>query len=290
MELSLNHVGILTQDLEGSIAFYREKLGMKVAARFFQEGALDIALLRDGLASTRFSIEFIGPPFTGWRADLFAKLGPTLDHVAFLVDDVDAWHGELRRQGVKFLETPQSFLTDRRMSFQDPSGIVVEMMTHLDSADASLPAPEAVTGQGNEYRLDHVSMVGWDLDVEERFYVVSLGLTKLFERRKNGGGYIFLAYPLHRLDEGRYAANLEVMGPPLWEREEIFLAERGPGVDHVCFVVDDVDAAHEQLASDGVPFTYEPVDFGANRIAYFKDPNGVDLELELPIRRRSLSA
>ena len=43
MNLELNHINILTGDMEESLAFYQEKLGMKVAARYFQEGVFDLA-------------------------------------------------------------------------------------------------------------------------------------------------------------------------------------------------------------------------------------------------------
>ena len=97
-------------------------------------------------------------------------------------------------------------------------------------------------------------------------------------------------YRLHHISiTCREAPTLELMGPPgLWEREQAFLNIYGPGIDHLCFIVDDVDEAYEELVSRGVEFDVEPMDYEGNRLAFFKDPNGVDLELMLPMPRERL--
>ena len=58
------------------------------------------------------------------------------------------------------------------------------------------------------------------------------------------------------------------------------------GIGHLCFQVDDIDAAYERLHKNGVPFISTPVriptshkDVGGVRFCYFKDPDGVLLEL-----------
>ena len=91
-------------------------------------------------------------------------------------------------------------------------------------------------------------------------------------------------------DRNREAVTLEIMGPEAkWEREQTFLAEHGPGLDHLCFVVEDVDVAYQDLVARGVGFDYPPEDAGTNRLAFFQDPNGVDIELMLSIPRSRLS-
>jgi catechol 2,3-dioxygenase-like lactoylglutathione lyase family enzyme len=52
-----------------------------------------------------------------------------------------------------------------------------------------------------------------------------------------------------------------------------------PGLCHFGFVVDDVDAAHEELTGADVDFFMPPDRFGDLKIAFFHDPAGVRVEL-----------
>jgi catechol 2,3-dioxygenase-like lactoylglutathione lyase family enzyme len=52
-----------------------------------------------------------------------------------------------------------------------------------------------------------------------------------------------------------------------------------PGFLHFGYVVADVDAAAADLAADGIPFVMEPTDFGPLRVAFFRSPGGVRIEL-----------
>ena len=60
------------------------------------------------------------------------------------------------------------------------------------------------------------------------------------------------------------------------------------GVVHVCFEVDSVQAVHDELVAEGVafnapPMTLEEGDLAGHTFAYFRDPDGIQLELfELP--------
>jgi catechol 2,3-dioxygenase-like lactoylglutathione lyase family enzyme len=59
------------------------------------------------------------------------------------------------------------------------------------------------------------------------------------------------------------------------------------GVAHLSFVVGDIGAEYQRLAGNGVEFISAPVDIseGMNkggRACYFKDPDGITLELFQP--------
>ncbi|MBM4256025.1 MAG: VOC family protein [Deltaproteobacteria bacterium] len=56
------------------------------------------------------------------------------------------------------------------------------------------------------------------------------------------------------------------------------LAQNPPGIDHISFVVEDVDAIYQDLKAKGVAFNGEPADqeWGA-RLAGLKDPDGNNL-------------
>jgi glyoxylase I family protein len=64
-------------------------------------------------------------------------------------------------------------------------------------------------------------------------------------------------------------------------------AGRSGGWGHVAFEVEDVDATYAELTRAGVPFHVAPKDFpeGAPvaRIAFFRDPDGNELQLTQPL-------
>lgn len=90
--------------------------------------------------------------------------------------------------------------------------------------------------------------------------------------------------------------------PGSWQRGEtatfmvgevkVFLHRRGepspdfpPDQDHIALFVEDVDAESEALRRQGVPAETGPRDFYWGRSAYFRDPDGRQVELHRPDRR-----
>ncbi|HHX44452.1 MAG TPA: hypothetical protein GX714_10765 [Chloroflexi bacterium] len=51
------------------------------------------------------------------------------------------------------------------------------------------------------------------------------------------------------------------------------------GLMHLAFEVDDVDATYADLVMKGVEFIVEPKNVGDIRLAFFRDPDGNELEL-----------
>jgi catechol 2,3-dioxygenase-like lactoylglutathione lyase family enzyme len=51
------------------------------------------------------------------------------------------------------------------------------------------------------------------------------------------------------------------------------------GLMHLAWEVDDVDATYAELSAKGVPFHILPRNAGDIRLAFFRDPDGNDLEL-----------
>ncbi|SPF54515.1 Glyoxalase/bleomycin resistance protein/dioxygenase [Candidatus Sulfopaludibacter sp. SbA4] len=49
---------------------------------------------------------------------------------------------------------------------------------------------------------------------------------------------------------------------------------KDPGIRHLAILVDDFDAAHEQLRRAGVQFLSEPVNNQGNRLVFFADGDG----------------
>lgn len=63
-----------------------------------------------------------------------------------------------------------------------------------------------------------------------------------------------------------------------------------PSISEICFHVDDIDAEYRRLSDLGVEFLSEPQFFdftesnmGCSKAVYFKDPDGIILELLQPV-------
>jgi len=94
----IDHVGVMVADLEKSLAFYTEVVGLELRSRFpHANGALQLAFLgAPGSGGTE--IELI----QGYNAGLPAE-GKT-HHFAVTVDDVEAEYARLKRLGVPFVD------------------------------------------------------------------------------------------------------------------------------------------------------------------------------------------
>jgi catechol 2,3-dioxygenase-like lactoylglutathione lyase family enzyme len=282
--IELHHVSVLTDNLTESVSFYRDLLGMQLTGRFFQEGVMDIAFLRDGPGSTSFAIHLNGPPFPDWMQEIYGRQGPGLDHLGFVVDDLEYWHRRLEEFGVDIVEMPSSFLHFRHLYFRDAAGMVVELQERTDKTIQSCSPAQSQGAEGIAYLMDHISILCNDLAELEGFYLNLLGLRTVFDWREEG--FVLVADPALVADPSRTSVTLELMGPEAqWEREQAFLKDHGPGIDHLCYVVADVDVAYRILRSRDVYFNYPPEDMDTNRVAFFKDPNQVDVELMMAIPR-----
>jgi catechol 2,3-dioxygenase-like lactoylglutathione lyase family enzyme len=62
---------------------------------------------------------------------LVPSRGQALDHVAFIVDDIDEMLVRLRAAGVKILRQPYAFGTTRAFMIEDPDGLAIELIEAL---------------------------------------------------------------------------------------------------------------------------------------------------------------
>jgi lactoylglutathione lyase len=149
------HTGLSVADLDRSIAFYRDVLGLELVARWdssqpylrtivgFPEAELRIALLRvPGGAAARSGhhielLEYRSP--RGTRGDA-RTCNPGNVHVAFLVDDLDAAHAELSAKGVRFKSLPVAVEHGRNRGGKvvyllDPDDITLELVQPAPAPD-----------------------------------------------------------------------------------------------------------------------------------------------------------
>ncbi len=124
MKAKLNYTGIRVKDLEKSIAFYTQVMGMKVTGRSKQDqtkGDTVGLVSEDGGHSLELNFYEKGSKFA---TDY--TVGEGLDHVAFQVEDLDRFAAEAAKAGhplVLDMKTP----TSRWAYIQDPNGIWIEI-------------------------------------------------------------------------------------------------------------------------------------------------------------------
>lgn len=120
-------------------------------------------------------------------------------------------------------------------------------------------------------RLLHTMIRVKDLDRSVRFYTEVMGL---HERRRTvleraDATLVFMAD-----EEGHHPIELTF-------NHDGRDYDLGSQFGHFAFGVPDLDAAREELAEHGVEFTRGPyeVTSGGSRIAFIRDPDGIELEL-----------
>jgi catechol 2,3-dioxygenase-like lactoylglutathione lyase family enzyme len=141
------HTGLTVSDLDRSVTFYRDLLGLEVIAQWessqpylrtvvgYPDAELRIALLRmpgpAGAAGHHIELlEYRRP--RGVRGDANTYI-PGNGHVAFMVDDLDAIYRDLKGKGVRFKSAPVDITHGRNAGgraiyFFDPDDITLEMI------------------------------------------------------------------------------------------------------------------------------------------------------------------
>lgn len=150
MITSILHVGVTVTDLDRSIAFYRDTLGLKFQSEMTMEGETTDKLFRRKNCKARVaylngSSHMEAPPveliqFTSEKAeerpaDLFAT---SISEICFRTDDLWREYHRLYDLGVEFLSEPQDFDftkeglgKSRAVYFKDPDGIILELIEAL---------------------------------------------------------------------------------------------------------------------------------------------------------------
>jgi methylmalonyl-CoA epimerase len=127
---TIDHVGIAVDDIEASLAVYRDLLGMPLVHReTVPEQGVDAALLDVGDGH----IELLQPLGEDTAVGKFlAKRGPGLHHVAYRVSDIDQALSALAQAGARLIdETPRTGIRGSRVAFVHPAstgGVLTEIV------------------------------------------------------------------------------------------------------------------------------------------------------------------
>ena len=144
------HVGLTVSDLERSIAFYRDVLGLEFQGEIFMEGEETDKMFRRVNCKARVAylngskaveappvelIQFVNNEVKKVPSDLFTT---SISEVCFYTDDIDSAYKHLVDNNVECLYEPQyfdfradGFGESRAFYFRDPDGIILEMMQPL---------------------------------------------------------------------------------------------------------------------------------------------------------------
>jgi methylmalonyl-CoA epimerase len=129
MKAVLDHIGIAVAELDESLAFFRDALGLEVTAV-------------EEVASQRVRAHFVSVGSTALEileataddspiARFVKRRGPGLHHITLRVDDLAAALAELKQRGVRLIDkAPRAGAEGARVAFVHPSsahGVLVEL-------------------------------------------------------------------------------------------------------------------------------------------------------------------
>ncbi len=114
MKFQFNHNNINVRDLDRSLAFYRDALGLTEDRRKeAEDGSFIIVFLSDGVSAHRLELTWL----RDWDRDY--NLGDNEFHLAMQVDDMDAAHKnhqemgcicfENEKMGIYFISDPDNY-------------------------------------------------------------------------------------------------------------------------------------------------------------------------------------
>ena len=139
---SLHHTGLTVRDLDASLRFYRDLLGMDVVMEQEKQGGYLAAIVGYEGAHVRMAhLAFDGD---GHRLELFEYLEPPprgdageprdvgVTHVCLLVPDLEPLYRRLEEAGVDFYSQPIAVDTGENAGgygvyLRDPDGITLEL-------------------------------------------------------------------------------------------------------------------------------------------------------------------
>jgi catechol 2,3-dioxygenase-like lactoylglutathione lyase family enzyme len=124
-----------------------------------------------------------------------------------------------------------------------------------------------------DYKFTHTGLLCEDNEINMTVYKDQLGgqvTTRAFNRGQSD--LIFIG-------KGTDATVELVNADPFLPYEQTFIDRHGYGINHVSFLVDNADAAFEELKNQGVKIAWEPKDILFVRQCGFYDPDGLLIEI-----------
>ena len=126
---ALNHIAVVVDDMEKSLSFWRDALGMKL------NGLNDVPAEKSQVAFLPLAgseIELVKPTSDdSGIAKYLAKRGPGMHHICIEVDDIEGMLAKLTSSGIRLInEQPRTTADGRKYAFVHPEstgGVLVEL-------------------------------------------------------------------------------------------------------------------------------------------------------------------
>ena len=144
------HIGVTVKDIDRSIAFYRDVMGLAFQGEILMEGPETDLLFRRKDCKARVAylsgdktlagppvelIQFILSDIEEDPADLFKT---SISEICFETDDIWEEYRRMKELGVEFLSEPQEFDftpygfgKSMALYFKDPDGIILELIEKM---------------------------------------------------------------------------------------------------------------------------------------------------------------
>lgn len=128
MLISFEHVGMTVSNIDRSLAFYVDLLGLKLVVRRPARDGHEICFLDAGGAM----LEIIGQTTGALEAEDVAMGRAGLRHLTFRFDNLEEIYAQLKSAGVEIVEAPRDADNRdivRKLAFcRDPDGIMIELV------------------------------------------------------------------------------------------------------------------------------------------------------------------
>ena len=121
--MRLEHVNLTVTDVDRSIAFYSELLGLRVR----WQGPLDDGLAGAHVGDDAFYLALFEASADGDVDHDYSRRG--INHFGFAVDDLDEARARLVRLGAT-IHIESDYAPGRRLYFLDPDGYEVELVAY----------------------------------------------------------------------------------------------------------------------------------------------------------------
>jgi catechol 2,3-dioxygenase-like lactoylglutathione lyase family enzyme len=257
--------------------FYIQHFGMRIVKASGGSPEEGFSFLAESAGQGGMPLEIIGEAWEEREREFIRRHGPGIDHLAFVVEDTDLAVRHLEAIGLDFHIPPYDFLGTRIAWCRDPSGVDVEIMQATDvdfSRTSSLPR-----GEYHEPQFNHAGILTGSRDMAEEteeFYQLHFRMRSIHrgDPPDPSQDWVYL--------EDSSGANplwLEVVGPALWADEHQFLREHGPGLDHLCFIVEEIEAFHQSIEGGGIVSLGEILQYGDMQMFYLRDPVGNSIQV-----------
>lgn len=140
---TIHHAGLTVRDLDRSLAFYRDQLGMDVVMQQEKQGGYLAAIV--GYREAHVRMAHVAFPGDATRVELFEYVSPEardrggteprdvgITHLCLLVDDIHALTKRLEAAGAELYSQPVLVDTGANAGgwgiyLRDPDGITVEL-------------------------------------------------------------------------------------------------------------------------------------------------------------------